>query len=97
MYIVNNDTMFFERLSIETKDGEIYYVPIVNNQNDQMPVYFKLTAMQDSVFIFENPQHDFPQKVVYEFHKPDILNAFIEGTDEGAYSKQEFIYKKVKK
>lgn len=97
MYLVKKDTMFFERLSIELKDGEIYYVPIVNDQNNQLPVYFKLTAMQDTVFIFENPQHDFPQKIVYEFHQPDILFAYIEGSDEGVYSKQEFTYKRVKK
>ena len=46
--------------------------------------------------LIQNPKHDFPQKVVYEFHLPDNLYAYIEGMDEGVFSRQEYFYKRVK-
>ena len=71
-------------------DGEIYYCPIVAGQNAGEAVFFKLVFAQDTSFVFENPKHDFPQKVVYEFHLPDNLYAYIEGMDEGVFSRQEY-------
>jgi hypothetical protein len=32
--------------------------------------------------VFENPQHDFPQKIGYQRVSPDALLAWIEGTDK---------------
>ena len=96
MYVLKGDTNFFENITIEARDGEIYYCPIVAGQNAGEAVFFKLVFAQDTSFVFENPKHDFPQKVVYEFHLPDNLYAYIEGMDEGVFSRQEYFYKKVK-
>ncbi len=96
MYILKGDTNFFETITIEARNGEIYYTPIVAGQNVGESVPFKLTIAQDTSFVFEDPKHDFPQKVVYEFHLPDNLYAYIEGVDEGVFSRQEYFYKRVK-
>jgi hypothetical protein len=45
---------------------------------------------------FENPQHDFPQRVIYRSDKPDTLSARIEGTQNGKSSGIDFPYKRVK-
>jgi hypothetical protein len=56
-------TVFEEELRIVAKDGTLYYVADVA-ENPQ-PVYFKLTEFDKNGFTFENPAHDFPQKIVY--------------------------------
>ena len=59
-----NDTVFVEKLKLVIKDGKIYYVAdIVENQE---PVHFKFTVITDNGFICENPQHDFPKKISYQ-------------------------------
>ena len=32
-----------------------------------MPISFKFTSELKNIFIFENPDHDFPKRIVYEF------------------------------
>jgi uncharacterized protein YciI len=54
-----------EYLDIQRKNKEVTYTASVVNQNKGMDVAFKLMKA-DSVYSFENPQHDFPKKVVYK-------------------------------
>jgi hypothetical protein len=58
---------FFEYLRLESKADGIYYVaqPFGKTQTD-----FKLTTNTDSVSVFENPDHDFPNRIEYT-RKPD--------------------------
>lgn len=57
-------TTFEEKLRIVPKDGVVYYVADV--PENAQPVYFKLTELSTSGFSFENPAHDFPQKIEYK-------------------------------
>jgi hypothetical protein len=45
--------------------------------------------------VFENPQHDFPQKVGYQRGGPGSLLAWVEGTEKGQTRKIEFPYKRI--
>lgn len=56
-------TIFEEKLRIMAKDGDIYYV--ADTPQNPQPVHFKLTGFSDTGFVFENPAHDFPQKIAY--------------------------------
>lgn len=56
--------IFEEKLRILPKDGAVYYVADV--PENAQPVYFKLTEFRENEFSFENPAHDFPQKIVYK-------------------------------
>lgn len=60
-------TVFEEKLRILLQDGAVYYVADVA-ENPQ-PVYFKLTELSEHGFAFENPAHDFPQKIAYKRHE----------------------------
>jgi hypothetical protein len=44
--------------------------------------------------VFENPKHDFPQKVGYQRDGADTLLAWIEGTDKGQTRRIEFPYRR---
>ena len=55
-----------ETLEIKNIDGKLYYLATVPNQNNGATVKFALTGSKDNEFVFENPEHDFPKKLVYK-------------------------------
>ncbi|MBA4053146.1 MAG: hypothetical protein C0490_00385 [Marivirga sp.] len=70
------DTLFVERINIRVMNDELYYVADVPENNK--PIYFKLTEVTEAGFVCENPAHDFPKKITYEY-KDKILKASISG------------------
>ncbi|MBL7966264.1 MAG: hypothetical protein JNK09_04645 [Prolixibacteraceae bacterium] len=74
-FVSNGDTVSSETISLEQRNGKLYYIPIVSGQNDGKAIVFTQTKLSDSTIIFENPAHDFPQKIEYRFQKPDSLIA----------------------
>lgn len=74
--IKNGDTIFAEKLKIELIEGNIYYIADVSH--NPAHVKFKLTRLTDTEAVFENPEHDFPQKITYK-HIEGSLHASIEG------------------
>ena len=70
------DTAFVEKLKLVRKDKIIYYV--ADMAENKEPVYFKLTVITDNSFVCENPQHDFPKKIIYQ-KKGNKLMATISG------------------
>jgi hypothetical protein len=78
-----HDTLSLEFLKIEQKDNELLYVATVKEQNAGKPVEFRLTASAEDELIFENPKHDFPQKLSYLKIGNDSLVAMISGTIKG--------------
>jgi hypothetical protein len=58
------DTTFVEKLKIIIKEGELYYVADV--AENQQPVYFKFTTVTEKSFVCENQQHDFPKVISYQ-------------------------------
>ena len=70
------DTVFVERLRMEQKDGEWYYVAEVAHNAE--PTYFMLTDCSKNGFVCENPDHDFPKKITYSLDGA-VLKATISG------------------
>jgi hypothetical protein len=91
--IKERDTAFFERVSLKRTASGIFYVPIVEENNLQS-VGFKLTSYNNNSFIFENPEHDFPKRIIYEIISPDSLHAYI---DDGVNStkRTDYLYRKI--
>jgi hypothetical protein len=94
-FIKGADTIVTERVALKRVNGEIFYTSTVEDQNNKQPVAFKLTFYKKGKFIFENPQHDFPKRIVYDFTSPETLHAYIDDGTDGS-KKQHFYYKKVK-
>lgn len=59
---------------------------LVARPNGQEPTTFRLVRASGTAMVFENPFHDFPQRIVYE-RKGDALDAKIEGTLVGGKKK----------
>lgn len=82
---------FYEQIRIELRDGVVSYVPIVGKQG---PVVFGLKRSGDNEVVFENPAHDYPQRIVYT-RVGDELLARTELLDEAKPRSQNFNYKRV--
>lgn len=95
-FIKGNDTLSAEMISLEQTGQDLFYIPLVKNQNDGKPVLFLLTSMDQQTFVFENPIHDFPQKITYQQVGQDSLIAKISGSRKGKPHTILFPMKKVK-
>lgn len=77
------DTVFAETVALTSENGKLAYTVTVPGQNDGKPVRFDLTSSNENQLVFENPQHDFPNKIVYNKITNDSLVAEISGTQNG--------------
>jgi len=69
-------TIEFEYLRIEQREDGIYYVA---HPRARCPgTDFKLTRLSSSEAVFENPQHDFPKRIIYRKTSEDALTASID-------------------
>ena len=91
----NTDTMVFEKLEIYLHDGKIIYSPVVRNQNNGQAVPFALVAVNDKQYVFENKEHDYPQRIIYNLVSEDSVHARIEGTRNGQERGSDFKYSRV--
>jgi len=78
----SGDTVFTESLLLVEMQGELFYLPKV--AENPYPVPFKLVAFEGNRVVFENPEHDFPQRIIYAFQDADSLTVTVKGamTDE---------------
>jgi hypothetical protein len=93
--IRNTDTVLLEQVDLSFKDGNILYIPVVRGQNNEQPVIFRLISNTGDQYIFENKEHDYPQRVIYKIVSKDAVHARIEGTKNGKAMSSDFIYSRV--
>lgn len=79
--------VFSEFMRIDTREGAVIYTPRIGSK--QGPVDFKLKTISDSEVVFENPAHDFPQRILYR-RSPKGLLGRIEGRDKGKERAEDF-------
>jgi hypothetical protein len=60
----------------------------------QEPTTFLSTVVTDSMVVFENLAHDFPQRIGYQRIGADSLYAWIEGPVRGTTKRNEFPYRR---
>jgi hypothetical protein len=79
--VAKGKTVEYEFVQIrEDSDGSIYYVAKPSGQSEAS---FKLIKYQNHEATFENPEHDFPQRVIYRLEPDGSLFARVEGTSKG--------------
>lgn len=87
--MLGKDTVSIEHLNIHITDTGTFYAAEIPSQNEGKPVFFKLTSSTDSL-VFENPQHDFPQRIVYLPMDPQGWIAHVSGHQNGAWRTMHF-------
>jgi len=70
----------YEFLRLFERDGRLVYHATPSRQT---PTEFTSTATSDTLAVFENPAHDFPQRIIYRRQGSDSLIARIEGPGPG--------------
>lgn len=90
------DSTLLETIKIYESAGSIYYEPTGNGAGNDSVVSFKLISAENGIFVFENRNHDFPQRISYQSQPPGNILAWIEGTVNGRFRKIEFPYSKEK-
>ncbi|SJZ60550.1 DUF6265 family protein [Sediminibacterium ginsengisoli] len=94
--IRGKDTAVFENIRLTEESGKLFYIPTVKNQNAGLPVRFALKELSDTKMVFENLQHDFPQRISYTKISQNELVAEISGAMNGKERRQEFPMRRLK-
>lgn len=71
-------TASFEFMRIESDEDRLIFIA---QPQGGAPVAFHAIEVSDDAVVFENPDNDFPQRVIYRLESPGVLRARIEGTD----------------
>ncbi len=75
-----------EELEIREIDGAVYYLATVASQNDGATIRFKMTEIGPDRLVFENPQHDFPKKIIYRRVSDEELAVQVLGADDKGFA-----------
>ncbi len=87
--VKDQDTTLLESIELTFRDDHFWYIPTVSDQNNAQPVPFKLVKSRGFHFIFENPEHDFPQRIVYHMKPMRIAPEYIASTGDTLYVRAE--------
>lgn len=93
--LANGDTTPLEKVRLYLQGSQIVYAPVAAGQNDEKEVLFKLKSIEGSRFVFENLQHDFPKRIVYDFRSSDSLYAHIEGEMQSKLRRIDYPYRRI--
>ena len=86
--VQNSRTVAHEFLQIrETEAGEIAYIAQPSGQTEAT---FLMVRLAEREVVFENPDHDFPQRIIYHLDDEANLAARIEGEVEGEVRTVDF-------
>ena len=78
--VVGARTAEFEFLQIRQSGPDIVYIA---KPSGQAEATFTLKSASATEVVFENPAHDFPQRIIYRLGSGGALQARIEGTRDG--------------
>lgn len=93
-------TSFFEFLRMESRPDGVYYVA---SPLGKCETAFRMveggacgapTALAQQCVEFANPEHDYPQRILYRRLSGGRLIAVIEGTREGQPAREEFRWRR---
>ena len=79
--ISGSRTIAFEYLQItETDENSL---ALIASPSGQSPARFDLLSLGNNEVIFENPEHDFPQRIIYRLADDGALLGRVEGQSSG--------------
>lgn len=94
-FVHGKDTLHNEKIRLKQAENAIIYSPTVKGENGNRPVHFKMTSINANELVFENPKHDYPQKIVYTKVTEDSLVTKISGMIKGKPYSESYPMKKV--
>ncbi len=90
------DTVFLEKVKLVYRNNGYFYIPVAEGQNNNRPVEFKITSFNETGFVAENPEHDFPKRILYTLVTKDSIHAIVDGGPAMPQKKSDFYYSRQK-
>jgi hypothetical protein len=90
--VVGDSLREYEQVALFARGGHLVYAATPARQ---APAEFVSIAVSDSAVTFENPTHDFPQRVIYRRRGADSLLARVEGMRRGQLRGSDYPYRRV--
>jgi hypothetical protein len=91
---VHEDTLVdFDQVVLREKNGRLEYE--THPANEPIGVFLS-TQITPTNLVFENPLHDFPQRIGYTLRGSDSLIGWMDGKEGGSSKRVEFLYAKVR-
>lgn len=91
--IAEGRTVAHEFMQIrEIEPGRLAFIA---NPSGQAEATFPVLRLGAREVVFENPEHDFPQRVIYRLDDAGMLRARIEGTSKGQARSADFPMRRV--
>jgi len=81
-----------ETLFLENFAGQWAYIAMPKGQTIAL---FALLSSADKKFVFENKEHDFPQRIIYHFDGDKTINVSVEADKDDQTKKFGFVLIKV--
>lgn len=92
--VVDGKTVSHEFLRIVSGEAGIDYIAKPSSSKDETA--FRLSKATATEVVFENPAHDFPQRIIYKKSDAGSLFARIEGTQNGKLNGMDIPMKRTK-
>jgi hypothetical protein len=89
--VAKGEMVDYEFLRIQQEGVSIQYIAFPSGQTETA---FTLVKVGPEEVVFENPEHDFPQRIIYSLNVDGVLTARIEGIMEGRMRSIQFVMKR---
>ena len=86
--VSGNRTVAFEFMRITVNEDDL--VEFIASPSGQETARFKMVSMSENEVTFENPDHDFPTRIIYRLLSDGKLLGRIEGIDDGTPRSADF-------
>lgn len=90
------DTLHFESIELMQDQEHLIYSATIKGENNDTAIPFQMTKDEDSLLVFENPKHDYPQKLEYRLQKNKSISIIVSGRSKGKASSTTYSLSKKK-
>lgn len=98
LYVKNKkDTIHFETMELMQNEDLLIYTSTVKGENGNQPVSYRLIEDNDSLLVFENKKHDYPQKLRYQKENDSTIQIVVLGKQGKKETGDSYLLKSVKK
>ncbi len=96
-YFINKkDTIHDETIDLVEDKGVLLYIANIKGENQNLATTFNFKETEEKELQFENPKHDYPNKIFYKLKDSLNLDISISGKQLGKLSLETFEMVKVK-
>lgn len=92
--VSEGDTLMREEMRMEFRDSSWVYATVVEGHNEGREIVFTNILQEDSLYIFENRDHDYPSAIGYQLRRSGALQVKLRGTESGEIRTEEFNFRR---